>query len=78
VARAEADRKGLPILLRQYLKLNARLLGFNFDPNFGDALDALMMVDLTAVDSAILNRYFGGQEAFEFVARHHRPSEQAA
>jgi putative hemolysin len=72
VTQAEADGKGLPILLRQYLKLNARLIGFNVDPHFGDALDALMMVDLTAVDSAILNRYFGRQEAADFLARHQR------
>jgi putative hemolysin len=70
VAEAEADRKGVPILLRQYLKLNARLLGFNVDPQFGGALDALMMVDLTTVDTAILNRYLGRQEAVQFLARH--------
>jgi len=70
VMRAEADQKGVPVLLRQYLKLNARLIGFNVDPNFGDALDALMMVDLAAVDPAILNRYFGRQEAAQFLARH--------
>jgi hypothetical protein len=46
----EGDGKGVPILLRQYLKLNARLIGFNVDPNFRNALDALMMVDLTAVE----------------------------
>jgi hypothetical protein len=71
VAQAEAGSKGVPILLRQYLKLNARLLGFNVDPNFGDALDALMMVDLAEVDRAILNRYFGRQEAARFL-EHHR------
>jgi len=70
VAMAEADGKGVPILLRQYLKLNAKLLGFNVDPQFGDALDALMMVDLTRVDAAILNRYMGRPAAAEFLARH--------
>ena len=70
VAEAEADGKGVPILLRQYLKLNAKLLGFNVDPQFGDALDALMMVDLTTVDAVILNRYLGRQEAVQFLARH--------
>ena len=60
----------MPVLLRQYLKLNAKLLGFNIDPNFGDALDALMMVDLATVDRAILNRYFGRQEAVQFLAWH--------
>jgi hypothetical protein len=32
IAAAESDGKGVPILLRQYLKLNAKLLGFNVDP----------------------------------------------
>jgi len=70
VMQAEAGDKGVPILLRQYLKLNARLMGFNVDPNFGDALDALLMVDLVAVDPAILSRYFGPREAAQFLARH--------
>ena len=79
VSQMEADGKGVPVLLRQYLKLNARLLGFNLDPDFGDALDALMMVDLTAVDAPILNRYFGRQEAANFLARHRgRQSAHAA
>ena len=66
VAGAESDGKGVPILLRQYLKLNARLIGFNVDPNFGDALDALMMVDLAVVDPAILSRYLGREDAARF------------
>jgi len=70
IARAESDGKGVPVLLRQYLKLNARLLGFSVDPAFGDALDALMMVDLTRVDPGILNRYLGRHQAIQFLARH--------
>lgn len=78
VALAEADGKGVPVLLRQYLKLNARLLGFNVDPDFGDALDALMMVDLTAVAPSILNRYFGRTAAAEFLAFHRRTQPSSA
>ena len=63
IARLEGDGKGIPVLLRQYLRLNAKVLGFNVDPAFGDALDALMLVDLADVDPAILNRYFGKDEA---------------
>jgi hypothetical protein len=33
----EGDGKGVPVLLRQYLKLKAKLIGFNVDPQFGDA-----------------------------------------
>jgi len=39
----------LPVLLKQYIKQNARFIGFNLDPNFNDALDGLMLLDLTHV-----------------------------
>ena len=69
-ARFESDGRGMPVLLRQYLKLNARLLGFNVDPAFGDALDALMMVDLLDVDVRILRRFFGAAGAQAFLEHH--------
>ena len=70
VSAFESDGRGMPVLLRQYLKLNARLLGFNVDPAFGDALDALMMVDLAKVDARILRRYFGPADARAFLHYH--------
>ena len=73
VVKAESDGHGVPVLLRQYLKLNAQLLGFNVDPAFGDALDALMIVDLTRVDRAILARYLGRVGVGAFL-RFHRAS----
>jgi putative hemolysin len=72
IAAIESDGKGVPVLLRQYLKLNAKLLGFNVDPDFGDALDALMMVDLADVEPAVLRRYFGND------ARHFAPPSRGA
>jgi hypothetical protein len=56
-SRIEGPGRYMPVLLRHYLKLNARVLGFSIDPSFGNALDALMMVDLLRVDSRILRRY---------------------
>lgn len=72
VSELEHDGQGLPILIRQYLKLNAHVLAFNVDPQFGDALDALMMVDLTRVDRPILNRYLGTADAGRYLAHHAR------
>jgi hypothetical protein len=60
----------MPVLLRQYLKLNARLVGLNVDPAFSEALDALMLVDLTTVDLPILNRYLGSADAQRFLEYH--------
>jgi len=65
-------RQGVPVLLRQYLRLNATLLGFNVDPAFGGALDALMTVDLAALPLATLQRYLGREPARGFLARHQR------
>jgi len=67
IAAIETDSKGVPVLLRQYLKLNAKVLGFNVDTDFGDALDALIMVDLADVEPAVLRRYFGA-DALSFAA----------
>lgn len=78
IAALEADGKGMPVLLRQYLKLNARLIGFNLDPTFGDALDALMMVDLASVERGILCRYMGAEGAAAFLAHHRAGGRQAA
>ena len=67
IRRIEPDGKDIPILLRQYLKLNARLLGFTVDENFGNVLDGLVLVDLADVEPAILSRYMGRAETAGFM-----------
>ena len=46
IADLEHDGKGVPILSKQYLKTGGRLLRFNVDRKFSDAIDALIMVNL--------------------------------
>jgi hypothetical protein len=75
IARIEHDNKGVPILLKQYLKLGGRLLGFNADHHFGDALDGLILVDLRASDPRVLARYMGEEGAIEFFAHHATESQ---
>src|ERR1700704_1418881 len=70
IARIERDNKGVPILLKQYLKLGGRLLGFNADEQFSDALDGLIMVDLRASEPRVLARYMGEDGATAFLAHH--------
>ena len=67
VADLEPTRTGVPVLLRQYLKLGGKLLGFNVDPEFSDALDGLIVVDLTKTEPRLLERYLGKAEAQEFL-----------
>lgn len=68
IAEIESDQKGVPILLKQYLKLGGRLLGFNVDPQFSNVLDVLIVVDLRHTERKILNRYMGRDGAGRFLA----------
>ena len=70
VRQIERDSKGVPILLKQYLKLGGRLLAFSADKQFNDALDGLIMVDLRASDPRVLARYMGEEGARAFLSRH--------
>ncbi|HNR42816.1 MAG TPA: lysophospholipid acyltransferase family protein [Bacteroidales bacterium] len=39
----------IPVLLRKYLEINGRIIGFNIDPKFNDCLDGLLILDLYKV-----------------------------
>jgi len=66
IAQIEPDEKGVPVLLRQYLKLGGKILGFNVDDQFSDVLDGLIMVDLLEADRKVLARYLGREGAAQF------------
>lgn len=68
VSDLEPSRAGVPVLLRQYLRLGGKLLGFNVDPQFSNALDGLILVDLTKTERKLLERYLGAREASQFLA----------
>jgi hypothetical protein len=67
--------KGLPVLLKKYLGLNAKIIGFNVDPKFNNCLDGLIILDLFDVpqetivslskeanDMSILERFYSNTE----------------
>lgn len=66
VASLEPDGKGIPVLLRQYMKLNAKLLEFNVDPDFSNVLDALVLVDLRDTPDEVLARHMGKEGLASF------------
>lgn len=73
IASLEADGKGMPVLLRQYLKLGARLLAISEDADFGNVTDALMAVDLATVSPSLLRRYFGDAGVASYTSQHSAP-----
>jgi putative hemolysin len=78
IADMETDGKGVPILLKQYIKLGGKLLGFNVDPHFSDALDGLVLVDLRQTEPGILERYMGQAASSRFLAHHNKAAAATA
>ncbi|MEL0611088.1 lysophospholipid acyltransferase family protein [Vibrio echinoideorum] len=71
LARMEQG-KGLPVLLRQYLGMNGKLVCFNVDPSFNDALDGLIVVNLKKVPLKTLGKYMGRELAQDYLEQHAR------
>jgi hypothetical protein len=72
VADLEPDGKGAPVLLRQYLKLGGRMLGFNIDPDFSNSLDCLVLVDLRKTNPRVLRKYMSDAAWDRFSSTHRR------
>lgn len=66
---------GLPVLLKKYIKLNAKIIAFNVDPKFNNCLDGLIVLDVYDVpkntieslskeanDGSILERFYTSRE----------------
>ena len=67
---------GLPVLLKKYLSLNAKIVAFNVDPKFNDCIDGLLVLDIFKVpkqtiesllkelnDTDLLGRFFSETES---------------
>jgi putative hemolysin len=46
ISEIEPQHFRVPVLLKKYIMQNAKIIGFNIDPKFNDALDGLMILDL--------------------------------
>ncbi|VAW70195.1 Putative hemolysin [hydrothermal vent metagenome] len=68
IYRMEGD-KGLPVLLRQYLGLNGKLVCFNVDKDFNNALDGMIVVDLLNVPEKVLAKYMGKEQVKTYLTR---------
>lgn len=70
VAGLEPDGRGAPVLLRQYLRLGGRVLGFNIDPDFANSVDCLILVDLRKTQPRVLRKYMSESAWARFQQRH--------
>jgi putative hemolysin len=56
ISEVETRSMKVPVLLRQYISLNAKIIGFNIDPKFADCLDGFLVLDLEKVPSEMLDK----------------------
>lgn len=56
ISEIETQSLKVPVLLRQYIALNAKIICFNIDPKFADCLDGLLVLDLQKVPQEILDK----------------------
>jgi len=77
ISSVEPDGKGVPVLVKHYLKLNGSFVSFGVDPDFGNSLDGLILVDMRDMSDAHLRRYFGEEGMNRMIqARQARENEQ--
>jgi len=66
VAELEPDQKGLPILVKEYVKLGGQFLAFSVDPDFQAAMDGLVVVDLGRTSPRLLSLHMGPENYERF------------
>ena len=59
VSEIEGNGMGIPVLLKQYLRLGGRMVSFGIDNDFGGVLDCLVVVELDKTPERIRQRYKG-------------------
>ena len=56
ISSIETSGMKIPVLLRQYIALNARIICFNIDPKFSDSLDGFLVVDMDKIPAEIIEK----------------------
>lgn len=56
ISEIETTHLKVPVLLRQYIALNAKIICFNIDPKFSDSLDGFLVVDLEKIPAEMLEK----------------------
>ena len=76
VTGLEVDGRGVPILFKHYVRMNAKLLDFGMWTNHGNSVVGFMMADLTTAHPKFLRRYMG-EEGYQGFRRHHELAQPA-
>lgn len=47
----------IPVLMKKYLQMNGKIIGFNVDPGFNNCLDCLMLVNISDIPSYMTDNF---------------------
>ena len=56
ISDIETSHLKVPVLLRQYIAMNAKIICFNIDPQFSDSLDGFLIVDVQQIPEEMLEK----------------------
>lgn len=75
IGDVDQHNSGLPVLLKKYLGLNAKIIAFNVDPKFNNCVDGMLVLDIYDIpkstieslskefnDLSLLNRFYSHRE----------------
>lgn len=68
ISELEKDGKGIPVLLRHYLKINGQLISFSVDKAFSNVVDGLLLVDVPHNDPRLI-KWWLGRQAYERIVQ---------
>lgn len=54
IDEVEPNMLRLPVLIKKYIKQNARVIAFNVDPKFNDAIDGLMYIRVSDIPESTM------------------------
>ena len=54
IEELEPNALRLPVLIKKYIKQNAKVIGFNVDPKFNDAIDGLMYIRISDIPESTI------------------------
>ena len=49
-------------------------MGFNVDPDFGNVLDGLILIDVPSIDPRVMKKYLGKETGEAYLQYHNRTS----
>jgi hypothetical protein len=66
ISQLEPDQKGVPILIKEYIKLGGQFLSFSVDAEFQDAMDGFVVVNLDRTSPRLLSLHMGPENYERF------------